>query len=88
MTITVTLPEDLLQHADPAREALEALAIEGYRTGALSTKQTRLLLGFETRYELDGFLKSHDVQEGTYDVADYERDLATLAELGLIKSSN
>jgi predicted HTH domain antitoxin len=75
MTITVTLPEDLLQHADPAREALEALAIEGYRTGALTTRQTRLLLGFSTRYQLDGFLKEHAVEEFSYGVEDFEHDL-------------
>ena len=32
MQITVDLPEDLTQHADPGREALEALTIEGYRS--------------------------------------------------------
>ena len=49
MEITVRLPDDLTQHADPAREALEALAMEGYRSGALSVYGTRLLLGFATR---------------------------------------
>jgi hypothetical protein len=36
MEITLKLPDDLAQHADPAREALEALVIEGYRSGALA----------------------------------------------------
>jgi len=49
MQITVELPDDLAKHANPVREALEAFAIEGYRSGALSAYQTRLLLGFETR---------------------------------------
>jgi hypothetical protein len=61
MQITVELPDDLAEHANAAREALEAFAVEGYRSGALSAYQTRLLLGFETRYELDGFLKAHGV---------------------------
>ncbi|HEV1288270.1 MAG TPA: UPF0175 family protein, partial [Bryobacteraceae bacterium] len=61
MQIIVTIPDDLAQHPDPAREALEAFAIEGYRSGALSAYQTRLLLGFETREQLDGFLKAHQV---------------------------
>jgi hypothetical protein len=76
MQITVQLPDDLDQHPNPAREALEAFAIEGYRSGALSAYQIRLLLGFETRYELDGFLKDHQVWEHAYSVEDLEKDAA------------
>ncbi len=76
MQITVQLPDDLAQHSDPAREALEAFAIEGYRSGVLSAYQVRLLLGFETRYELDGFLKDHEVWERAYSVVDLEKDAA------------
>jgi len=36
MQITVQLPDDLSQHPNPGRAALETLAIEGYRSGALS----------------------------------------------------
>jgi predicted HTH domain antitoxin len=74
MQITVQLPDDLAQRPDPAREALEAFAIAGYRSGALSAYQTRMLLGFETRYELDGFLKEHEVWERAYSVEDLEKD--------------
>ena len=76
MQITVQLPDDLAQHPNPAREALEAFAIEGYRSGALSANQTRLLLGFETRSELDGFLKQHAVWDRAYSVEDLEKDAA------------
>lgn len=73
MQITVQLP-DLAQHANPAREALEAFAIEGYRSGALSAYQRRVLLVFETRHELDGFLKQHEVWDHAYSVEDLEKD--------------
>jgi predicted HTH domain antitoxin len=76
MQITVRLPDDLASHPNPAREALEAFAIEGYRSGALSAYQVRLLLGFETRYELDGFLKDHAVWDHAYSVEDLEKDAA------------
>lgn len=76
MQITVQLPDDLALHANPAREALEAFAIEGYRSGALSAYQTRLMLGFETREQLEGFLKEHQVWEHTYGLDDLERDAA------------
>jgi predicted HTH domain antitoxin len=76
MQIIVTIPDDLAQHSDPAREALEAFAIAGYRSGALSAYQTRQILGFETREELDSFLKVHQVWEHTYSVEDLEKDAA------------
>ena len=79
MQITVQLPDDLVQHPDPARKALEALAIEGYRSGALSAYQTRLLLGFETGPELDGFLKEHGVWDHSYSVEDLDKDAAGFA---------
>jgi Uncharacterised protein family (UPF0175) len=74
MQVTVELPDDLAQHADPTRDALEAFAIAGYRSGALSPYQTRLLLGFETRYELDGFLKKHEIWDHAYSIEDLEAD--------------
>jgi len=41
--------------------ALEALALEAIRTGKLTVSQARRLLGIGSRYEMDGFLKSHGV---------------------------
>ena len=80
MQITVQLPDDLAQHANPAREALEAFAIEGYRSGALSTYQTRLLLGFETRYELDVFFSQHQVWDHAYSIDDLAQDAASFQQ--------
>jgi predicted HTH domain antitoxin len=81
MTIAVTLPDDIAQHPDPGREALEALVIEGYRSGTLTAYETRRLLGFETRYELDGFLKDHSVWENAYSLEDLQQDRQTFALL-------
>ena len=66
MTITLNLAEDIAQHLvshgeDPARTALEALALEGYRSRTLSEEQIRRMLGFETRMDVHAFLKQHDV---------------------------
>jgi predicted HTH domain antitoxin len=60
---------------------LEGVAIEGYRSGALTTYQTQRLLGFETRFELDGFLKAHNVWEYAYSLEDLEQDRLTLQRL-------
>jgi hypothetical protein len=86
MQVTVEIPDDVArilapQGQDPARATLEAVAIEGYRSGALTAYQIRRLLGFETRYELDGFLKAHNVWEQAYDLADLEQDRQTLQQL-------
>ena len=83
MQVTVEIPDDMAQRLtpsgqDPARTTLEAVAIEGYRSGALTALQTRRLLGFETRYELDGFLKEHNVWEHAYSLEDLVRDRQTL----------
>lgn len=86
MQVTVDIPDDVAQRLtpagqDPARTALEALAIEGYRSGALSAYQTRRLLGFQTRYELDGFLKAHNVLDHAYDLDDLEQDRETMQQI-------
>ena len=65
-TITLELPEEIARQlearwSDLPRAALESLALEAYRSGALSAGQLRRLLGFETRYALDGFLKQHGI---------------------------
>ncbi|HEY0794738.1 MAG TPA: UPF0175 family protein [Acidisarcina sp.] len=85
--MTVEIPDDLAlkltpDGQDPVRATLEAVAIEGYRSGALNASQTRRLLGFGTRYELDGFFKTHHVWEGAYTVEDLERDRQTIQMFG------
>lgn len=88
MQITVQLPDDLAQHPNPGREALEALAIEGYRTGSLTHFEASQLLGL-SRFEWDGFLKDRNISEHAYDVEDLEQDRETLRELqakGLLRA--
>jgi predicted HTH domain antitoxin len=80
MEITVKLPDDLAQHPEPGREALEALVIEGYRSGALSHYQASQLLGI-SRFEFDGFLKERNVYEHAYDIQDLDQDQETLQKL-------
>ena len=80
MEITVKLPDDLAQHQNPGREALEALVIEGYRSGALSHYQASQLLGL-SRFQFDGFLKQRNIQEHAYSVEDLGQDEETLRQL-------
>jgi len=66
MQVHLDVPEDVAQRfaAEPrgiTRAALEALAIEGVRSGKLTVYQAREMLGIPSRYEMDGFLKAHGV---------------------------
>ena len=64
-----------------SRRALEAFALEEYKAGRLTDPQVRQLLGFETRDELDGFLKAHEVWLN-FTREDFERERAALRRLG------
>jgi hypothetical protein len=82
MNLTLEIPDELAlpmcaAGGDLSRRALEALALEEYRAARISRAQLRQLLGFSTRYELDGFLKAHDVWvDATFD--DVRHDIADL----------
>jgi len=84
MQITLELPEDIAQTLaftweDLPRAALESLALEAYRSHAITASQLQRLLGFETRMQVDGFLKEHEIYDFTS--ADFEQDRETLREL-------
>lgn len=84
MEITVTLPDDLAAALlppgeEPTRAALEAIALEAYRQRRITGYQLRLVLGIPSRYELDDFLKQHEVYD--YTIEDFEHDLATIRKL-------
>jgi len=85
MEITFNIPDELARQVtsegkDPARVALEALALEGYRSELLFESAVRQMLGFETRMEVHDFLKQHGVYLH-YDVADLEQDQVTAHKL-------
>jgi len=66
MQIDIELPEDIAENLqaewkDLPRHALEAIALEGYRCGALTESQVRRVLGFESRLEVNSFLRDHGV---------------------------
>jgi predicted HTH domain antitoxin len=80
MQVTLNLPDDISaalegQWDDLPGQALEALAVEGYRTGALTEAQVRRLLGLGTRFEVHALLKEHRVPL-RYSEADLEEDLS------------
>jgi uncharacterized protein UPF0175 len=86
MNVTVRIPDDLAARmtaagADLERQALEGIALEAFRAGRLTHFELRQLLGFETRFELDGFLKERGVFE-ILTLAEVEEQVRTLERLG------
>jgi hypothetical protein len=78
MNLTFDIPDELAAILAPpgkdlSRAALEAVAVEGYRSDQLTEADLRRLLGFETRMEVHAFLKEHRAFL-PYTVQDLEHD--------------
>lgn len=85
IAIIVELPESIAENLgisknDLSRAALEAIALEGYRSNRLTGFQVREIMGFETGLELDAFLKAHCI-DLEYGFEDLEREQAALDRL-------
>ena len=85
MQVTIDLPEDIARTLqangqDIERSMLEAIAVEGYRSGRLTQAQLRKMLGFQTDLQVDAFLKLHCV-DLDYDDEDLQRDTETSRRL-------
>lgn len=63
-----------------SRQTLEALALEGYKSGELTAHQVQRMLGLDSRVEVDGFLKARGVPLD-YSLENLERDRDTLHTL-------
>jgi hypothetical protein len=86
MNLTVHIPDDLATRlstagGDLSRRALEALAAEEYKHDRLTKPELQELLGIETSFQLDEFLKAHDVWI-EYTQEDAERERRSLQRLG------
>jgi predicted HTH domain antitoxin len=84
------MPEDISaaleeQRDDMPRRSLEAIAVEGYRTGALTESQVRRLLELDTRFQVHALLKEHHVPL-QYAEEDLEDDVRAQRELGILPS--
>lgn len=86
MNLTVEIPDEVAGSlgagGDLSRRILEGFALEEYKSQRISKAQLRRLLGLETRYELDGFLKAHRVPADVT-IEDVRRDVQDLKSLGL-----
>jgi predicted HTH domain antitoxin len=84
MNVSVNLPEDIARHLqaswqDVAHGALEAIALEGYRSEVLTRDQVARLLGFSF-CQLEAFLKERQAYL-VYTEEDLEQDRQTIDRL-------
>lgn len=85
MNLELQIPEKVAhlltsEYADLPRAAVEALALEGYRSKRFSEGQLRRMLGFSSRLQVHAFLKEHGVHLH-YSLEDLEQDHETSREL-------
>jgi predicted HTH domain antitoxin len=81
MNVAVELPDDIAHQLEAAwqdipRRVLEAVAVEGYRSGALKHSQVQRLLNLSW-WQTEAFLKERQAYLH-YDEADLEQDRAVL----------
>jgi hypothetical protein len=86
MRVTIDLPDDVSaalkgRWDDVPKRSLEAIAVDAYRTGALT--EVGRLLQLESRFEVHEVLKAHRVPL-RYTEADLEDDLRAQRELGVL----
>ena len=86
MDLTVRIPDDIANRlsaggCDLSRRALEAFAAEEYKHDRLTTPELQRLLGIETSFQLDEFLRAHDVWI-EYTREDAVRERRSLERLG------
>jgi len=87
MNLTLEIPDDLAPRLtaggrDLSRDALEMIAAEAYREERITKPELQRLLGIETSYELDGFLKAHQIWI-EYTIEDAAREQLSLDRLAL-----
>ena len=84
MNIAIDIPDDIgqalsAQAGSASRAVLEAVAIEGYRSGAITPAQVQQMLGLSSRWATESFLQRagafHD-----YTAEDLERDIAAFRD--------
>ena len=83
MPVTVSLPDEILagDSRDLSRKILEQVALDGFRSGQITTSQIRQILGFESRLQVYEFLAAHGVPWIEYDDGELQREVETLRDL-------
>ena len=84
MNVAIEIPDEVARQlaatsGDVSRAVLEAVATEGYRSGAITPAQVQQMLGLRSRWETEALLRRAEAFHD-YTMDDLERDLATVRE--------
>jgi len=90
--VTFNIPDDVASQLlaageDASQSALEAFAVESYRSGRLTESEVRQMLGYETRMEVHALLAKHDVCLH-YSTEHLQQDIAASDRLRAFRTSH
>jgi predicted HTH domain antitoxin len=84
VNIAIDIPDDIgqvlaAQAGGVSRAVLEAVAIEAYRSGAITPVQVQQMLGLHSRWETESFLRRAEAFHD-YTMDDLERDIDAIRD--------
>ena len=84
MNVAIQIPDEvgralMARGADVTRAVLEAVAIEAYRSGAITPAQVQEMLGLRSRWETESFLHRAEAYHD-YTMEDLDRDIAAIRD--------
>jgi predicted HTH domain antitoxin len=84
VNVAIEIPDDIgqllaAQAGGASRAVLEAVAIEAYRSGAITSGQVQQMLELRSRWETESFLRRADAYHD-YTMDDLERDIAAIRD--------
>jgi predicted HTH domain antitoxin len=84
VNVAIEIPDDIgrvlaAQAGGVSRAVLEAVAVEAYRSGAITPAQVRQMLGLHSRWETESFLRRAEAYHD-YTMDDLERDIAAIRD--------
>ncbi len=85
--VSIAIPDDVMrrlegQWSDVPRYVLEAVAIEAYRRGVLTSVEIQRMLQLQSRWDVEALLKRAQAYID-YTETDLEQDLQTLDRLSI-----
>jgi predicted HTH domain antitoxin len=83
VNVAIEIPDDIgrvlgAQASDVSRAVL-AVAVEAYRSGAITPAQVQQMLGLRSRWETESFLRRAEAYHD-YTMDDLERDIAAIRD--------
>lgn len=84
MNVAIEIPDDIgkvlaAQAGGVSRAVLEAVAIEAYRSGAITPAQVQQMLGLSSRWETESLLHRAGAYQD-YTMDDLERDITAIRD--------